>query len=137
MGYRCDNTTGIPTGDAAETMYMVASGTYHNSECCFDYGNAETNNDDDGRGTMEAVSIGTHNDRQSGVGEGPWILADLEVQYATPLAWGLRRLFLLYAYLLSLIGGVFHRGFYLLSQSLAAAIRHTASKDYRYCTTLN
>ena len=42
-----------------------------------------------------------------------------------PLAWGLRRLFLLYAYLLSLVGGDFHRGFPLLSQSLAAAIRHT------------
>ena len=47
-----------------------------------------------------------------------------------PLAWGLRRLFLLYAYLLSLVGGVFHRDFPLLSQSLAAAIRHTTSKDY-------
>ena len=57
---------------------MVASGTHYNSECCFDYGNAEVNNDDDGRGTMEAVSLSTHNDRGSGVGEGPWILADLE-----------------------------------------------------------
>ena len=27
---------------------------------------------------MEAVNIGSHNDRQSGVGKGPWILADLE-----------------------------------------------------------
>lgn len=78
MGYRRDNTSGIATGDAAETIYMVASGTHYNSECCFDYGNAETNNDDDGRGTMEAVSLSTHNDRESGVGEGPWILADLE-----------------------------------------------------------
>ena len=39
---------------------------------------AETDNNDDGRGTMEAVNIGTHNDRGSGVGDGPWILADLE-----------------------------------------------------------
>jgi hypothetical protein len=27
---------------------------------------------------MEAVSLSTHNDRDSGVGPGPWILADLE-----------------------------------------------------------
>ena len=46
------------------------------------------------------------------------------------LAWGLRRLFLLYAYLLSLVGGIFYRGSTLLSQSLAAAIRHATSKDY-------
>ena len=49
-----------------------------------------------------------------------------------PPAWGLHRLFLLYAYLLSLVGGGFHRGFPLLSQSLATAIRHTTSKD---CST--
>ena len=53
-----------------------------------------------------------------------------ETPQSYPLAWGLRRLFLLYAYLLSLAGGGFHRGFPLLSQSLAAAIRHTTSKDY-------
>lgn len=39
---------------------------------------AEIDNNDDGHGTMEAVNIGTHNDRSSGVGDGPWILADLE-----------------------------------------------------------
>ena len=78
MGYRRDNTTGVATGDDEETIYMVAKGTHFNSECCFDYGNAETNNNDDGRGTMEAVSLSTHNDRGSGIGKGPWILADLE-----------------------------------------------------------
>lgn len=78
MGYRNDNTSGVATGDAAETIYMVASGLHYNDRCCFDYGNAELDNNDDGQGTMEAVNIGTHNDRHSGVGEGPWILADLE-----------------------------------------------------------
>ena len=34
----------------------------------------------------------------------------------------------------SLVRGVFHRGFSLLSQSLAAAIRHTTSKDYSTST---
>lgn len=78
MGYRNDNTSGVPTGDNPETIYMVADGNHFNSECCFDYGNAEVDNNDDGAGTMEAVSLSTHNDRQSGVGQGPWILADLE-----------------------------------------------------------
>ena len=32
--------------------------------------------------------------------------------------------------LLYIVGGGFHRGFPLLSQSLAAAICHTTSKDY-------
>ena len=34
-----------------------------------------------------------------------------------------------------LVGGGFHRGFPLLSQSLAAAIRHTTSKDYSLYAT--
>ncbi len=38
MGYRRDNTTGIATGNDAETMYMVTSGTHFNGGCCFDYG---------------------------------------------------------------------------------------------------
>ena len=36
QGYRNDNTSGVPTGDAAETIYMVASGLHYNSKCCFD-----------------------------------------------------------------------------------------------------
>src|SRR5689334_8916792 len=58
MGYRRDSTSGIATGDQAETEYMVTSGTHFNGGCCFDYGNAETNNLDDGAGTMEAVFFG-------------------------------------------------------------------------------
>ena len=34
---------------------MVVSGSPFNSGCCFDYGNMETTNRDDGEGTMEAV----------------------------------------------------------------------------------
>lgn len=40
-GYRRENTSGVATGDAAESMYMVTSGTHYNAGCCFDYGNAE------------------------------------------------------------------------------------------------
>ena len=42
-------------------MYMVTSGVHYNNRCCFDYGNAETNNLDDGAGTMEAIYFGNDN----------------------------------------------------------------------------
>ncbi|KAI9985614.1 hypothetical protein PInf_004995 [Phytophthora infestans] len=78
IGYRNNNTTGIATGDDAEAIYMVADGTHYNSGCCFDYGNAETNNKDDGAGTMEAIYIGNSTMWGYGEGTGPWIMADLE-----------------------------------------------------------
>jgi hypothetical protein len=78
VGYRVDKTTGIATGDQAETEYMVTSGTYVNSGCCFDYGNAETDNHDDGSATMEAVYFGTEAYWGKGSGNGPWVMADLE-----------------------------------------------------------
>jgi len=78
MGYRRDSTSGIATGDTAETEYMVTSGTHYNGGCCFDYGNAETNNNDDGAGTMEAVFFGNIKVWTYGTGNGPWVMADLE-----------------------------------------------------------
>src|SRR4051794_5377050 len=48
MGYRIDKTNGIATGNDPETLYMVTAGKHVNSGCCFDYGNAETNNKADG-----------------------------------------------------------------------------------------
>ena len=61
---------------------MVTAGKRFNAGCCFDYGNAETNNHDDGRGAMEAVNWGSWNASRSGwsggVGRGPWVMADLE-----------------------------------------------------------
>ena len=51
-GYRLDKTKGIATGNEEETIYMVTSGKYYNNRCCFDYGNAEIDNMDDGDGTM-------------------------------------------------------------------------------------
>ena len=50
---------------------------------CFDYGNAEVNNTDDGAGTMECVYFGSWDAARSGwcggVGTtGPWVMADLE-----------------------------------------------------------
>jgi len=78
MGYRIDRTKGVATGNNPETLYMVTSGTHVNGGCCFDYGNAETNNNDDGAGTMEAVYFGTCSVWGKGSGTGPWVMADLE-----------------------------------------------------------
>ena len=78
MGYRDDSTSGIATGNASEGEYAVFDGSHYNSGCCFDYGNAETNNDDDGNGTMEAINFGNETTWGYGTGSGPWIMADLE-----------------------------------------------------------
>jgi hypothetical protein len=77
-GYRDDNTSGIATGDASEGEYDVVDGTHYNGGCCFDYGNAETNNDDNGAGHMEAIYFGNIKVWGYGTGNGPWIMADLE-----------------------------------------------------------
>ena len=77
-GYRDDSTRNIATGDAAEGEYAVLDGTHSNNGCCFDYGNAETNNDDNGAGHMEAIYFGTERTWGTGSGNGPWIMADME-----------------------------------------------------------
>lgn len=50
-GYTSNTTTGVATGDAPETMYMVVDGKHYNGNCCFDFGNAETSHTDTGRGS--------------------------------------------------------------------------------------
>lgn len=80
FGYHVDKTKGIATGNDPESIYAVLSGTHFNGGCCFDYGNSETNDRDDGCGTMEAIYFGNaHWHGNSGDGEtGPWVGADLE-----------------------------------------------------------
>jgi hypothetical protein len=78
MGYRDDSTKDIATGNASEGEYDVLDGTHYDNGCCFDYGNAETNNDDDGDGAMEAIYFGTETAWGTGSGGGPWIMADME-----------------------------------------------------------
>jgi hypothetical protein len=78
VGYRNNSTKGVATGDDPEAMYMVVSGKHYNQWCCFDYGNAETNNTDDGKATMEAVYFGNSTQWGRGSGSGPWVMADLE-----------------------------------------------------------
>jgi hypothetical protein len=77
-GYRDDSTRNIVTGNNLEGEYAIFDGTHFNGGCCFDYGNAETNNDDDGAGTMEAIYFGNIKVWGFGSGNGPWIMADME-----------------------------------------------------------
>ncbi|MFE0465428.1 arabinofuranosidase catalytic domain-containing protein, partial [Kitasatospora sp. NPDC058965] len=77
-GYRNDHTSGIATGDQPEGMYAIFDGSHYNGGCCFDYGNAETTNHDDGNGTMEAIYFGNIKVWGYGSGNGPWVMADQE-----------------------------------------------------------
>jgi hypothetical protein len=77
-GYRNDRTSGIATGDNAEGEYAIFDGSHFNGGCCFDYGNAETSNNDTGNGHMEAIYFGNIKVWGFGSGNGPWIMADLE-----------------------------------------------------------
>ncbi|HYP99875.1 MAG TPA: arabinofuranosidase catalytic domain-containing protein [Polyangiaceae bacterium] len=77
-GYRNNKTTGIATGNDAQGAYMVTSGKHVNDGCCFDYGNAETNNKDTGNGHMEAIYVGKLCWFPPCNGAGPWVMADLE-----------------------------------------------------------
>ncbi|KAI1266289.1 Arabinosidase B [Xylariaceae sp. FL1019] len=77
-GYRNNSPQGTATGDGAEGIYAVFDGTHYNDGCCFDYGNAETNNLDTGNGKMEALFFGDRTAHGYGTGSGPWVLADLE-----------------------------------------------------------
>lgn len=77
-GYRDDSTRNIATGNNPESEYAIFDGTHYNGGCCFDYGNAETNNLDDGAGTMEAIYFGNIKVWGYGTGNGPWIMADME-----------------------------------------------------------
>jgi hypothetical protein len=78
MGYRDDLTSGVAKNGQPEGMYMVTSGTHVNGGCCFDYGNAESNNDDNGNGHMDAINFSTECWFSPCNGAGPWVQADLE-----------------------------------------------------------
>ncbi len=78
LGYRKLVGNGTAVGDEPQTMYMVTSQHDLVNGCCFDYGNAETSANNDGNGTMEAVYVGMGVIWGTGVGGGPWVMADLE-----------------------------------------------------------
>jgi hypothetical protein len=57
-GYNNNNTKNVATGNEPETIYAVLTGTRSGTGCCFDYGNSEITDRDDGDGTMEAIYFG-------------------------------------------------------------------------------
>jgi hypothetical protein len=76
-GYRNNKTTGMPTGAAPQGVYMIADGTHAGTACCFDFGNAETNNDSGPTGAMASLNLGTSYWGQ-GAGNTPWFEGDFE-----------------------------------------------------------
>ena len=60
MGYRNDSPKGTAVNGQPEGVYMVTSALNLNSKCCFDFGNAETNNLDNKAGHMDAINIMCH-----------------------------------------------------------------------------
>jgi hypothetical protein len=82
MGYRNDTTHAVARNGEPETMLMVTSRFHTNNRCCFDYGNAETDNTDHGpisNGHMDALNFSTIcKGNRTCLGDGPWVQADLE-----------------------------------------------------------
>ena len=62
MGYRNDSPKRTAVRGEPEGVYMVTSALNLNGKCCFDFGNAETNNLDNKAGHMDAINIMCHGD---------------------------------------------------------------------------
>jgi non-reducing end alpha-L-arabinofuranosidase len=60
MGYRNDSPKQTAVNGQPEGVYMVTSALNLNNKCCFDFGNAETNNRDNKAGHMDAINIMCH-----------------------------------------------------------------------------
>lgn len=75
-GYRNNTPTSAPKGSDPQGIYEVADGTHAGSACCWDFGNASTDNCN--QGTMNALFFGDATFWGSGQGNGPWFMADFE-----------------------------------------------------------
>lgn len=76
-GYRNNNTSGMPVGSDAQGIYVVADGTRGGEGCCWNFGNASTNNCNGSAGNMAALFLGVGH-WGKGTGTGPWWLVDFE-----------------------------------------------------------
>lgn len=65
MGYRNDSPKQTAVNGEPEGVYMVTSALNLNGKCCFDFGNAETNNLDNKAGHMDAINIMWHRNTHS------------------------------------------------------------------------
>jgi hypothetical protein len=57
QGYRNDTPRNTAVHGQAEGVYMVTSALHLNEKCCFDWGNAEVDNNDNKPGHMDAINI--------------------------------------------------------------------------------
>ena len=74
-GYRNDSTSAVPKGNTDQGIYELADGTRAGTACCWDFGNAGTDNCNDT--TMNTLYFGTGY-WGSGAGSGPWFMGDFE-----------------------------------------------------------
>src|SRR5262249_2010198 len=73
--YRNNATMGVPTGNAAQGIYELADGTHAGGACCWDFGNAGTDNCNGT--TMNTIFFGIGFWSTSS-GNGPWFIGDFE-----------------------------------------------------------
>jgi hypothetical protein len=83
-GYRNNITSGMPTGNSDQGIYELADGTHAGGACCWDFGNAATDNcygiydgGGGGIGSLDAIFFGTGY-WGKGTGNGPWFMGDFE-----------------------------------------------------------
>ena len=79
IGYRNNVTQASRRTASPRGCTWWPRGTHVNPNCCFDFGNAEADSDDNGDGHMDAVNLTTTcwNGGPCS-GSGPWVQADLE-----------------------------------------------------------
>jgi hypothetical protein len=68
MGYRDDATSGVAVNGEPQGVYMVSSDIHVDSQCCFDFGNAEKNNHNNGTAHMDALRLTCNNPCTPSVG---------------------------------------------------------------------
>ncbi|HVT08290.1 MAG TPA: arabinofuranosidase catalytic domain-containing protein, partial [Polyangia bacterium] len=75
-GYRNNKTTGMPLMQTAEGIYELADGKRQGAACCWDFGNAGTDNCNGS--VMNTLFFGTATFWGTGVAPGPWFMGDFE-----------------------------------------------------------
>src|SRR5579863_2368344 len=65
-------------GCCSTSRALVTSSNLTSDNCCFDFGSAESDNNDDGNSTMNAIYYGTDCWTKNCTGSGPWVGGDLE-----------------------------------------------------------
>jgi hypothetical protein len=77
-GYRDNAARNLPAGSDPDGLYELTSSNVTSNQCCFDFGQGETNDSDDGNATMNAIYYGTDCWTGNCTGPGPWVGADIE-----------------------------------------------------------